>query len=274
MKLWPNGIGGLTGEPLATTKPLYLSGDVWFVNSTGGVDGASPAGKDRQKPLATLAQAQTNSANGDIIVLLDGHTETFTAALAITKNLAIVGEGSTAGVPTAKLIMNAAAQCTLVLSALGTILANIKFPAGLQSNTGSAANQGKVHMTGSSAQIRGCYFEESALDQLPAITIASGAANCRLETTTIISTATTVATRPTYGVYGGGTATDLDVVGLILSDGTVGFSGSAWDTTTGAITRLRGQGVSLLLGADMKLHASTTGWISPSTVTGGGGISW
>lgn len=274
MKLWPNGIGGLLGDTLVTTKPLYLSGDVWFVNSTGGVDGASPAGKDRQKPLATLAQAQTNSANGDIVVLMDGHTETFTVALAITKNLAIIGEGSSGGVPTVQLKMNAAAQCTLVLTALGTILANVKFPASLQSNSGSAANQGKVHLTGSSTQVRGCYFEESALDQLPAITIASGLADIRLENTSIISTATTVATRPTYGIYVGGPTTDVDLVGLVLSDGAVGFSGAAWDSTINAVTRLRAMGLSLLLGADMKLHASTVGWIAPPTVTGGGGISW
>lgn len=274
MKLWPNGIGGSTGDVLATTKPLYLSGDVWFVNSTGGVDGVSPAGKDRQKPLATLAQAQTNGAAGDIVVLMDGHTETFTVTLAITKALCIVGEGSASGVPTAQLKINAAAASCLNVATTGVQLRNIKFPASVQSNTGSGGSTGKIAVAGASCGIIGCYIEQSGLDQLAGISYANGMTNERIENTTVISTATAVATRPTYGIFHIGTVADLDIVGLVLSDGQVGFSGAAWDGSAGAVTRLRAQGVSLLLGADVKLHASTLGWLAPPTVTSGAVVSW
>jgi hypothetical protein len=276
MKLWANGLGGTTGDSLATTKPLYTSGDVWFVDSTIGVDGASPAGKDRQKPLATLAQAQTNGADGDIVVLLSSHTETFTVGLSLTKSLIIVGEGSSGGVPTAQFKINAANQSVFVLNAAAIQLRNIKFPASVQSNSGAGGGVGKVAIgaTGNSTLIRGCYIEQSGLDQLPGLSIASGVARIRIENTTIISTATAVATRPTYGIWHIGTVTDLDVNGLVLSDGTVGFSGASWDGTTGATTRLRAENVSLLLGADAKHHASTTGQLIPSTATSGGAVSW
>ena len=49
------------------------------MDSATGSDAASPAGKDRIKPLATLAQACTNAATGDIIVCLAGHAETLTS---------------------------------------------------------------------------------------------------------------------------------------------------------------------------------------------------
>src|SRR5689334_19357234 len=93
--IYPNGVGGSTGASLATAAPLYASGQVWYVSSTTGVDGASPAGLDRVKPLATLAQAYTNAAAGDFIVCLSGHVETLTSAQTIGKaDIKLVGEGT------------------------------------------------------------------------------------------------------------------------------------------------------------------------------------
>lgn len=273
MILWPNGLGGVTGDILATTKPLYTSEDVWFVNSNGGVDAAAPAGKDRQKPLATVGQAYTNAGAHDIIVLMDGHTETRTSSLSVVKALTFVGEGSASGVPTVQLKINAAAASFFTVVTSGNTFANLKFPASLQSNTGDGGNQGKLAIQADTI-VRGCYFEQSGLDQLPAISIASGSTDVRIENTTIISTATAVATRPPYGIYHIGTATDLDVVGLTLSDGTVGFSTAAWDGTAGAVTRLRATGISLLLGADVRQHASTVGYLYATTQTGGASVNW
>jgi hypothetical protein len=257
-----------------TGKPLYTGGDVWFVDSVTGTDAASPRGKDRQAPLATLAQAQTNAAAGDIIVLFSTHSETFTAALTISKALTIVGEGSSGGKPTAKFTMNAAGAETLVLTAAKTSLRNILFPEASQTNT--VASGGKVNVQ-ATATIDGCYFEQGAKDQLAAIFSNTAAAtdfhsftNC-----TVISTATLIATRSPYGIrYITASPSKVTIDGLILSDGTVGFSTAAWDSTAIAITLLQGENISLLLGADMLLHSATGGHLVPATVTGGGRVLW
>lgn len=273
MKVRPNGIGGTTGDTLVTCKPIQHSGDVWFVNSVGGVDAASPAGKDREKPLATLGQAYTNAAAGDIICLLSGHTETLVAMLLINKTLTIVGEGLSSGIPTVQLKINAAAAGLLTLNT-AIVMRNIRFPASVQSNTGPGANVGKVRVGNGSCQLIGCYFEQSGLDQLPAVSIAAAVNVCRVDGCTFVSTATAVTTRPTYGLFHEGALTDLDVVGTTFSDGTVGFSGAAWDGSTGIATRVRGVGVSALLGADIVQHASSVGYINVQTATGGGRLEW
>lgn len=272
MKLWANGWGGTTGDSLATAKPVYMSGDVWFVNSATGSDSAAPRGKDRQAPLATLAQAQTNAANGDVVVLMDGHTETFTVGLSLTKALCIVGEGLSSGIPTVQLKINSANQSCLVLSTAGIELRNIRFPASILNNAGAGGNVGKVAIAANSCFVIGCYIEQALSDQLPGISLANAVTNIRLENTTIISTA--ISGRAAYGLYHIGTVTDLDVVGCVFSDGTLGFTGAAWDGTAGAVTRLRAQGISQLLGAAIRMNASTVGRINPATVTNGGEVNW
>jgi hypothetical protein len=273
MNIHNNGLGGTLGDVLATNKPIQVSGAVWYVNATGGVDAGGTAGQDREKPLATLGQAVTNASNGDIIDLLDGHTETLTAALAIGKTVLIVGEGSAGGLPTVQLKINAAAASLLSLTT-AVVLRNIRFPASVQSNIGPGANAGKVRITGNQCQIIGCYFEQSGLDQLPALSIGTAVTAPRIENSTFISTATAVATRPTYGLFHEGTVSDFDVVGTVFSDGTVGFSGAAWDGSFGIATRLRGINVSQLLGATIVQNASSIGFLNVQTSTGGGSIRW
>lgn len=268
-----NGLGGTTGDTLATCRPLIQSGNAWYVGSnvTGAADAAAPAGKDRQKPLLTLGQAITNSAAGDIIVLLDGHTEILTAVLAISKQLTIVGEGLSGGRPTANFTMNAAAADTFTVNQQGTELRNIWFKEASQTNTSAA----KVNITASECRVVGCYFECGAKDQLSGILLGAGANGARLVNTTLISTATSAATRPTRGVQASAALADVELDGLILSDGTVGFSTAAWDSAAVSLTRLRGLSLSLLLGADMLLNATNNGsYLNPQVSTNGGRIEW
>ena len=72
---YPNGLDPDGGNELLTGKPLITSGDVWYVHATEGTDGSGAAGQNRSKPLATLAQAISNAAHEDIIVLKEGHAE-------------------------------------------------------------------------------------------------------------------------------------------------------------------------------------------------------
>ncbi len=271
MLILNNGSGELTGDDLALAAPLQTPGTVWFVNSATGTDAASPAGKDREKPLATLAQAQTNAAAGDIIFLEAGHSEIYTALLTISKQLWIVGGGAPNGTAPVQFSINAAANNIFSLTAANTELRNIRFNSSVQSNTGGG--NGRVNVSVAGCRIRGCYFASSALDQGPAVQLGVGADTCRMENCTFVSTATTTATRPTIGISVAGAIADLELYGCIFDDGTVGYSTASFSATA-TITRLRGFGISLLRGADMLFTSATTGWLNVATATGGGRVVW
>lgn len=274
MQVYPSGLGELLGDTLVTSRPIQMSGFAWFVNSVGGVDAASPAGRDRQKPLASLSQAITNAADNDIIVLEDGHTEVPASVINVTKRVIIAGGGSAAGIPTVSFAINAAASALFTLTVDNVELRNIRLKAAVQSNTGGV--NGKVSVAAANCRITGCYIESNGNDQFVGGAVRLiGANTCRITNTTFISTATSVALRPTSGLLIASGAADLELYGVVFNDGTVGYSGSAFDGTAAAATRLRGENISMLNGADALLSfATTTGYMNVSTSTGGGKVSW
>lgn len=267
--LYPNGAGGSLGDSWATCKPLYASGAVWYVQSTTGTDAATPAGRNREKPLATLAQAITNASANDVIVLLSAHTETRVAVITVSKALTIVGEGLSAGLPTVTFVCGYVGNL-FTITAGNVELRNIKIP------TSSVANSStRITCNQTDFVMDGCYVECGANDTATALTLASGADRCRLRNTTFISTATLTTAQPESAIKTSAAVADLELDGLVLSAGTVGFSNYfALDASTAAVTRLRGLNVSLLLGADVNLHASTTGRLNTQTVTGSARVQW
>jgi len=272
MRIYPNGLGEQAGgDQRASQKPLLMSGDVWWVNSVTGTDAASPAGKDQQKPLATLVQANTNAADNDIIVLQSGHTETLTVALAL-KAVTVIGIGTTAGKPAAQIKINAAAAIMLQFTASAGELANIYFPAAVQTDT--SAN-GKVRVASiSHCIISGCYFESSALDQLAALEISAAAQGVIVEDCTFISTASSGITRPTRGLHVSGAVSEFRMTGNVFDDGGMGYSTAACDLSGGTITRLRAYGNSFLRGAETLIASATVGYFFPPTQSGGAKVTW
>lgn len=72
-------------------------GNVWFVNSTAGTDGAG-YGRNPDAPFATLDYAIGNctASNGDVIYVLPGHAETLATATALVLDVAgvkVIGLG-------------------------------------------------------------------------------------------------------------------------------------------------------------------------------------
>jgi hypothetical protein len=268
--IYPNGIGGTTGDELTLASPLYMSGAVWYVDSATGTDAASPAGRNREKPLETLAQAVTNAADNDIIVCLSGHAETLATGQIIDKKLTIVGEGSAAGVPTVSLTWGSTGvMLDFDSAANGSQLRNIRMPPSTEVDAGTRVRCGTTDLL-----IDGCYIECGANDAI-GIDLNAGADRIRLRNTTVISVATLSSAQPGVGVISAGAIADMYLDGLVLSAGTVGFSNYfAFDCSAGAVTRLVGQNLSLLLGADMKLHASSTGRLHIGTATAGSRVEW
>lgn len=267
--IFGNGLGEALGDQLVTCKPLYSIGAVWFVNSNGGSDGVSPAGKSREAPLATLAQAITNASDNDIIVLMSGHAETPTTGYTIAKKLIIVGGGSAGGLPTVKLGANGAALTRFNVTASNVELRNIWF------QSSSVTNANGVLVSGALFRCKGCYFELGPNDNY-GIALAAGADSARVVNTTFISTATSVAAQAHVGMRTNATVSDLELDGVVFSGGAVGFSNPyAFDTGGNILNRLKAENVSLLLGADANLlTGGNTGYFNPQLSTGGSQVNF
>jgi hypothetical protein len=270
VQFYPNGIGGSApGDSLDLARPLQTTGNVWYVSSLIGIDAASPAGQNREKPLATLAQAVTNAASDDIVVFLTGHTETLVAAQAVVKRLTFIGEGTSLGKPSVSFRTNAAVSALFTLSGTNIELRNIYFPEALQ-----ADSIAKIQWSGTAGRVVGCYFELGAKDTAGALQLAASD-QMRIESSTFISTATLTSAQPGYAIRSTGTLADLEISNTVISAGTVGFSNfSAVDLTLGAATRCRFTGLSLLLGADIAMGAAATGYVNVQLSTGGSRVAW
>lgn len=273
---YPDGLGGTVDE-IAVNGPLYsYFGSALYVHFGTGVDAAAPAGRDKLKPLKTLAQAVTNATQHSIIVLLDGHSETLTApvTIPITKpGVVIVGCGQTAGIPNVSLRGNLPGTALnrdgalIAVDATSVELRNLKIEPHLQLNSSP-----RIFAVAAGFIMDGCHIECGANDQAAALTI--NADYCTIRDSTFISVATSLATRPLAGItIDAAVRLALKLEGLEVSDGPFGFvSGYGLDLSAAtSMNSLKGEAVSLLLGASAKLPASTFGYIIP-TVTGGGNV--
>lgn len=272
VQYYPNGIGGTApGDQLDLARPLQTTGNVWYVNSAGGVDAASPAGQNREKPLATAAQAVTNAADDDIIVFLPSHAETLAATVVVNKRLTLVGEGTTSGKPAVRFTQNSVGPA-FILSAIASELRNVYFPEAASALGASS----KVSWTGARGRLIGCYFEQGANDNGGPGLSFSAADGLRIENCTFISTATLVSAQPFAAIRQGvGATVDVEITNTTISAGTVGYSNyAAIDLSSAACTRCKFTGLSLLLGADVNMGAAATGRVNVQLSTGGSRVAW
>lgn len=268
--LLTNGLTG-QGDQLLTATPLYMSGQVWFVNSATGVDAGGARGQSENQPLATLSQAINNSSNYDLVVLMDGHTETLASALLLSKTLTVIGAGSSGGRPTAKINFDANESSELTINTADSQIRNVWFGASLNvSNTNP-----RVLVTQSGVRMIGCYFDCDQYDDGPALRLNTGANNFECLNTTFVSTATSIANRPDSAIYIAAAIANCKLDGVVIDGGAYGFAQLyALDGTSAATTMMMIENMSLLRGADIKLHASTTGYVNPATVTGSSKTVW
>lgn len=272
MPFYPNGTGEDSGnESLATCRPIVKTGTIKYVSSLIG--DSSYSGYDSTAPVATIQQAiDIGLGANDIIVLMDGHSETLTSGVTISvAGVIIVGGGSSAGRPTVKLTPEAG-SVGLTFSAAGCQLRNVWIEERVATD---ASDRVSVAVTGSNFQMVGCYIEGGQYDTGAGVQLGSGADSARIVNTTFISTAASRAAQPATGLEVSAAISDLDLEGVVFSNGPYGYSAPyAFDASAAAITRVRGLDVSMLLGADAMLHGSTTGYMNVGTATGGSHIVW
>lgn len=247
--IFPNGIGGLSGDELVIETELYTTGNVYYVHHTGS---DANVGTSRQKPLATLFHANAQMEDNDIIVLLDGHAETITVPVLVTEpGIRIVGEG------TVELTSGLANQSMLELNNTNIALGNIRFPVG-----GSLTSVPRVNVVGGRSMIRGCYFEAGADDQFALLSVDSDGP--RIFNTTFVSVSTTEQPAAAVAI---GAAADAEFEACTMDGGETNFSlGAIY--SDGIPERLRMQQMRLLNGAGIVVDSDTTGYVGIAESTG------
>lgn len=253
MPVHPNGFGQSLGDALVVSGgPIYTTGKVWYVDSAVGSNAYD--GRSDKRPLATLAQAQTNASSGDVVVLMSGHAETYTSALTISKELIIAGAGSSAGLPTVKFTNNQASGRLFNITADNVELRNIWFEEDAQSNSG-----GGVASSGDAFRMVGCYMEVDASTTVSGLVLTQASGETAfLWDCTFVSTATAIGSVPGLAIKKDG-AGQLWMHGVTLDGGTYGFvEGYAYTEDQGSAGRLIATGTTLIRGADMQIHASST----------------
>lgn len=266
--IYTGGYGGSTGAVLtSTTSPIYMSGFTWYVDSVTGSDAASPRGRDRARPLATLAQALTNASAGDVIVLLSGHTQTMSAITTLSlAGLKILGEGSGSSRPQFIRNMN---DELFDITATGVRLENIYFPA---STTTSALS--KVRTAGAETKIVNCYFEAGANDTGAQVELVTSGDSFEMKDTTIISTATSVSAQPGSAITVTNTVANMTLGQVVLDGGSTGWSNPFAFVGTGAVTRLYAENIDLLNDSDMTFATATIGVVHVRNKSGSARIVW
>lgn len=249
LSVYSNGIGGTTGHRWTTVSPLITDRVIWYVDSVSGSDAASPRGKERVRPLATLAQAVTNASAGDIIACLSTHTETLTSSQSLAKRgLWIVSEGT--GTSRAKFKCNGTINM-FDISADAVLLGNLYFPAS------SAAPTSRVKSAAGQTHIEDCYFECGTSDTAEAVQLASGATDCLIKNTTFISTSTSVSSQPYGAIRSTGAINDLWLDTVVFDGGSSGWSNPyCVDFSSGAVTGFNAYNIDLLNDSDMNLASS------------------
>lgn len=125
------------GVPVGGGPDYIITGNVYFVNSTGGSPGHS--GKKPAAAMATIDQAvgKCTANNGDVIYVMPGHAENIATTTSLDVDVAgitIVGLGRGESRP---ILTQTATDAYVDVAAANTTIKNILFKAGV--NTGTVA---------------------------------------------------------------------------------------------------------------------------------------
>lgn len=276
----PNGIGGTVADSLVTGVPLLISGRIWYVDSQTG--DATNSGKDRKFPFALIQEAVAAIGGQDdhIIICLSGHTQSVSVGT-LGDRVTIAGEGAIDGIPT--VILHGAPGAgppAIRLEADGIEIRNIRF-AGVDDGL-EGSHPGYIAVEAAGCLLRGCVFDmDPGMDQDAGVELEATTNDCRFENCVwrAVSTTSPVVARPLQGVRVAATLARLVLEDCTFDGGLHGFddgSGNpyAFDSAAFVITPLRVLRMSLLNGADFKVHEDTPGYNNPQASTGHAKVEW
>ena len=223
---WPSGLN-LAGTVFENgPATLQLDGDVWLsgnVQWLDTIDGDNAnAGTLPNLPVATFAQAVTNSAANGIIVIGEGSAETLTGSQAISlAGLSIFGCGVGSSRPRYTC---AGAVDMWDVGAAGIWIEGIYFPAS------TAVPTSRVKSNNDSFVMKDCYFECGANDTTRALYMFGGNGS-RVEGCSFVVTAE----RPAIGLHVPNAINDLTVVGCTFDGGSYGWTDYALKVAQAAL---------------------------------------
>ncbi len=233
------------GPSLLELTGDQFSGLVQWLDTINGSN--ANAGTDPELPVATLAQAVTNSAANGIIVIGAGSSETLTGSQTVNlAGLAIVGCGSGSSRP--RYTCNGAVDL-LSLTAAGIVIRNIYFPAS------TAASTSRISLTAASCYVRDCYFECGANDTTRTLRVHTSAANTTVRGCTFAVTAS----RPAVGLEVTAAVADCYFESNIFDGGSYGWTDYAFKVSAAA-TRIRGEGNTFLHRSDVGVTVTATSY--------------
>lgn len=284
--LLPNGIGGLVADDLITAKNLQLSSParIWYVDSVTGDSGNS--GKDRKFPLDTIENAFGAFVGDDnIIVCLSTHKEEISSEINVNSATTIVGEGAVAGVPSVELTLAPGATNMFSFNqSIGCIdIRNLHFMPPGNAVTPAISTGSYIEANQPACQILGCHFDFDEFSGDDGIKMSTGAdywtyENCVF--TNVDDTDPVVARpQPAIRIEGAGALKRLVMCGCTFDGGIHGFDdGSqnpyAFDGSIQVVNQVRILRMSLLRGADFKLHEDSTGYVEVTQATGHAKVEW
>lgn len=284
--LLPNGIGGLVADDLITAKNLQLSSParIWYVDSVTGDSGNS--GKDRKFPLDTIDNAFGAFVGDDnIIVCLNTHKEEISSEINVNSATTIVGEGAVAGVPSVELTLAPGATNMFSFNqSIGCIdIRNLHFMPPGNAVTPAISTGSYIEANQPACRILGCHFDFDEFSGDDGIKMSTGAdywtyENCVF--TNVDDTDPVVARpQPAIRIEGAGALKRLVMCGCTFDGGLHGFDdGSqnpyAFDGSIQVVNQVRILRMSLLRGADFKLHEDSTGYVEVTQATGHAKVEW
>lgn len=249
--IWPGGLN-LSGTVFASGPttlqrggPVYASGAIQWVDTISGNN--SNAGTLPELPVATLAQAVTNSSANGIIVIGAGSSESLTGSQALNlAGLSIFGCGTGSSRPRYTC---AGAVTMFDASAAGILIEGIYFPAS------TAAATARVAFTGASGHITDCYFECGASDTNRALRLHTGSTNTQVSGCSFVTTAS----RPAIGIEISAAINDADITDCVFDGGSYGWSDYALKVSAAA-TRVRIYGGTFSNRADIGFTVTATSY--------------
>jgi hypothetical protein len=272
MPIFLKGLGCTTGDTIGTLAPLITGffQSVYYVHYTNGVDDGNH-GISREAPWKTLGYAVTQLAGvaGQTIILMDGHDEVLTTTVTISDDIAIIGEGSSGGIPTASLAWNnSTGSAILVNDASTVVIGNIRFKKNVQANSSAMISLS----CGAHVIFRNNYVECGQYDVKKVSFYDPGTMTDHgayiADNNTWKSVATVATALPTYAMYfaNGASPQLAKITGDVFDGMTYGWSGDAIQCQYANV--LIAENISLIRGADIRQYGSDTYWVTIPSSSG------
>lgn len=234
------------GPSLLAYFPSYLSGGVQWLDTIGGSN--LNAGTEPELPVATIAQAVTNSGVNGTIIIGANSAENLAASQALSvSGLSVIGCGTGSSMPRYKC--TGAGFNMFSAGGSGVCIQNIYFPAS------TAIPTSRVSMTVGSGEVRDCVFECGASDTGSTLIVGSGSSSTRIRNCAFNVTAA----RPGVALDIT-TPADVVVENCTVSGGSYGWAGAGGNgaaVQVGAVTRFRVDNLQLTNRSDFVI--TTTG---------------